>query len=137
MAQVDGSAISRGSGKNFGFIWPLRGPITSYFGWRSRGFHSGIDIDGYTGDPIVAAASGKVISAGWNGPYGLSVLIDNGNGISTRYSHASKLLVIPGQSVKQGQKIALVGSTGNSTGSHLDFEVIINGTNLNPLNYLP
>ena len=137
VAQVVGSAISRGTGKNSGFIWPLRGPITSYFGWRSRGFHNGIDIDGYTGDPIVAAASGKVISAGWNGAYGLSVLIDNGNGISTRYSHASKLLVSPGQSVKQGQKIALVGSTGNSTGSHLYFEVILNGTNFNPLNYLP
>ncbi|GAB6171510.1 M23 family metallopeptidase [Paradesulfitobacterium aromaticivorans] len=137
VAKGDSSTIARGTGKNTGFIWPLRGSITSYFGWRSRGFHNGIDIDGYTGDPIVAAAAGKVISAGWNGAYGLSVLLDNGNGISTRYSHASKLLVTPGQSVKQGQKIALVGSTGNSTGSHLDFEVILNGTNLNPLNYLP
>lgn len=129
--------LSRGSGVNPGFIWPLRGPITSYYGWRSRGFHLGLDIDGYTGDPIVAAASGKVVEARSAGSYGLMVLIDNGNGISTRYSHASKLLVTPGQSVNKGQTIALVGSTGNSTGSHLDFEVLINGSNVNPLNYLP
>lgn len=138
VVQAGGStSVSRGSGKSTGFVWPLRGPITSYFGWRSRGFHKGIDIDGYTGDPIVAALDGTVVSAGWNGGYGLSLLLDNGNGIATRYSHASKLLVSPGQRVQKGQEIALVGSTGNSTGSHLDFEVIINGTNVNPLNYLP
>lgn len=131
------SNLSRGSGRNTGFIWPLRGTITSYYGWRSRGFHQAIDIDGYTGDPIVAAASGKVVEARSAGNYGLMVLIDHGNGIATRYSHASKLLVSPGQTVNQGQTIALVGSTGNSTGSHLDFEVIVNGSPVNPLNYLP
>lgn len=131
------ASLSRGSGVNSGLIWPLSGPITSYYGWRSRGFHQAIDIDGDTGEPIIAAASGKVVEARSAGNYGLMVLIDHGNGISTRYSHASKILVSPGQTVSKGQTIALVGSTGNSTGSHLDFEVIVNGDHVNPLTYLP
>lgn len=127
---------SRGSGKIAGLVWPLKGMITSYYGYRWSGFHTGIDIDGVTGEPYVAAASGKVVSAGWNGNYGLSILIDHGNGVATRYAHSSKLLVSVGQQVSKGQAIGLVGSTGRSTGSHLHFEVIINGSTVNPLNYL-
>lgn len=134
---VASSTLSRGAGQNSGFIWPLSGPITSPFGWRKSGFHGAIDIGAPSGTPIVAAASGKVISAGWNGSYGLSILIDNGNGIKTRYSDNSKLLVSAGQVVTKGEKIALVGSTGNSTGPHVDFEVIINGVRVDPLKYLP
>ena len=130
-------AYSRGSGSiTSGIAWPFRGKITSYYGYRSSEFHTGIDIDGDTGDPYVAAAAGTIVSAGWNGSYGNSILIDHGNGIMTRYGHSSKLLVSAGDSVSKGQTIGLVGSTGRSTGSHLHFEVIINGDTVNPLSYL-
>jgi murein DD-endopeptidase MepM/ murein hydrolase activator NlpD len=127
---------SRGSGSVSGMVWPLSGPITSYYGYRWGGFHTGIDIDGVTGQPYVAAASGKVVFAGWNGGYGYSILIDHGNGVATRYAHSSQLNVKAGQTVEKGQTIGLVGSTGRSTGSHLHFEVIINGSTVNPLNYI-
>lgn len=129
-------ASSRGGSQTGGLSWPYRGRISSYFGYRSGEFHTGIDMSGSVGDPFVAAASGTVVSAGWNGNYGYSILIDHGNGIKTRYAHASKLLVKAGQSVSKGQTIGLVGSTGRSTGPHLHFEVIINGDETNPLNYL-
>ncbi|MDR3289595.1 MAG: peptidoglycan DD-metalloendopeptidase family protein [Peptococcaceae bacterium] len=129
-------ATSRGSGSVSGLSWPLQGRFTSYYGYRVGDFHTGIDIDGDTGDPFTAAAGGVVVSAGWNGTYGYSILIDHGNGVATRYAHASKLLVSAGQTVNKGETIALVGSTGNSTGSHLHFEIIINGETVNPLNYM-
>ncbi|KJR46490.1 hypothetical protein UF75_3102 [Desulfosporosinus sp. I2] len=130
-------AYSRGSGQNSsGLIWPLRGRINSYYGYRNGGFHNALDINGSLGDPYVATAKGKVISAGWNGNYGYSILIDHGNGIMTRYAHSSKLLVAAGQTVSQGQTIGLVGSTGRSSGPHLHLEVIVNGDTTNPLNYL-
>lgn len=127
---------SRGSGTIAGLSWPLSGQITSYYGYRWGGFHTGIDINGVTGQPIAAAAGGKVASAGWAGNYGYAVLVDHGNGVATRYAHASKLNVKLGDTVSKGQTIALVGSTGRSSGSHLHFEVIINGSTVNPLNYL-
>lgn len=130
-------AYSRGSGQVSGLGWPLSSHINSYYGYRSGGFHTGIDIAGDTGDPYVAAASGRVVSAGWAGSYGNCIVIDHGNGIMTRYAHSSKLLVSAGQSVSKGQTIGLVGATGNATGPHLHFEVIINGDTANPLNYLP
>ncbi len=127
---------SRGSGSISGLVWPLSGRITSYYGYRSGGFHTGIDIDGSTGQPYVAAAGGTVVSAGWDGGYGYAIVVDHGNGVATRYAHSSKLNVKVGQEVSRGQTIGLVGSTGRSTGSHLHFEVIINGSHGNPLNYL-
>lgn len=130
-------AYSRGSGHASGLGWPLNSHINSYYGYRWGGFHTGIDLAGSTGDPYVAAAAGKVVSAGWGGGYGNCIIIDHGNGIMTRYAHSSKLLVSVGQSVSKGQTIGLVGSTGNATGPHLHFEVIINGDTVNPLNYLP
>jgi murein DD-endopeptidase MepM/ murein hydrolase activator NlpD len=129
-------AYSRGSGSTTGIGWPLRGPINSYYGYRKGEFHTGIDIGGHTGDPYVAAASGTVVSAGWNGNYGYTLVINHGNGIQTRYAHSSKLLVKAGESVSKGQTIGLVGSTGRSTGPHLHFEVIVNGDTVNPMSYL-
>lgn len=122
-----------------GFVWPLnknvRGQfITSYWG-DGRG-HKGIDICSPYGTAIYAAKGGTVEYASWNNDYGYNVIIDHGNGIKTRYAHASKLLVKKGETVTQGQTIALVGSTGQSTGNHLHFEVILNGKRVNPMPYL-
>lgn len=129
-------SVSRGAGRVSGIAWPLRGSINSYYGSRWGSFHTGIDIGGDTGEPYSAAASGTVVAAGWSGGYGNMILIDHGNGVVTRYGHSSKLLVSVGQHVSQGQTIGLVGSTGNATGPHLHFEIILNGDTLNPLNYL-
>ncbi|MDD2233497.1 MAG: peptidoglycan DD-metalloendopeptidase family protein [Desulfitobacteriaceae bacterium] len=130
-------ASSRGTGSISGLRWPFSGYISSPYGNRSRNFHKGIDIAGRSGTPFVAAASGTVVEAGWSGGYGNMILIDHGNGVKTRYGHASKILVSAGQHVTKGQTIALLGSTGISTGPHLHFEVIVNGNAVNPINYLP
>jgi len=129
-------AASRGSNSATGIVWPLRGPINSPYGYRWGCFHNGLDIGGGTGSSYFAAASGKVVAAGWAGGYGNMILINHGNGVETRYAHSSKLLVSVGQQVKQGQRIGLVGSTGHSTGPHLHFELIINGSAVNPSIYL-
>ncbi|HHY26366.1 MAG TPA: M23 family metallopeptidase, partial [Desulfitobacterium dehalogenans] len=126
----------RGSGLVPGLVRPYGGYVSSYYGYRGSEFHTGIDYAGSTGDPFVAAAAGTVIFAGKQGNYGNSILVDHGNGIQTRYAHASKLLVNVGRSVSQGETIGLVGSTGRSTGSHLHFEIIVNGDTVNPANYV-
>lgn len=118
-------------------VWPLNGVITSRFGYRQlrvsgSNFHTGLDIDGDTGDPIVAAVAGTVTHSGWRGGYGYLVVVTNGN-TDYYYAHASELLVAEGTEVKVGQLIALVGSTGNSTGSHLHFEVRVDGDPVDPL----
>jgi murein DD-endopeptidase MepM/ murein hydrolase activator NlpD len=119
-----------------GFIWPVNGVVVSGFGMRWGRMHEGIDITAATGTPIWAAADGTVIWSGWRGGYGNCVVIDHGNGLATLYAHASALLVGVGQAVSQGETVALVGSTGNSSGPHLHFEVRVNGVAVDPLLYL-
>ncbi len=132
------AAASTGTGavSASGFIWPVNGTVVSGFGMRWGRMHEGIDITASTGTPIWAAAAGTVIHAGWLGGYGNLVVVDHGDGLATAYAHASAILVSVGQSVSQGETIALVGSTGNSSGPHLHFEVRVNGDAVDPLFYL-
>ena len=124
------------------FGWPCSGVITSYFGARNTGirgastYHEAIDIANSYGTPIYASDGGTVIYSGWLGGYGYLVKIDHGNGFITYYGHNSSLLVSVGQHVHKGQQIARMGSTGISSGNHCDFRIQLNGTFLNPLNYL-
>ncbi|WP_315791955.1 murein hydrolase activator EnvC family protein [Fischerella sp. JS2] len=133
------SVIIRGTGM---FAYPTDAPTSSPFGWRVhpilgyRRFHAGQDFAASYGSTIRAADSGTVIFAGWYGGYGKAVIIDHGNGLTTLYGHTSELYVSEGQTVKRGQAIAAVGSTGLSTGPHLHFEVRKNGTPVDPMNYL-
>jgi len=120
-------------------IWPTTGVVTSPYGlrWGGTDFHPGMDIANDMGTPIVATADGVVDYAGWNsGGYGNMVDIDHGNGIMTRYGHASQVVVSTGQHVKRGQLIAYMGSTGFSTGPHVHYEVHVNGQRVNPISYL-
>jgi murein DD-endopeptidase MepM/ murein hydrolase activator NlpD len=119
-----------------GLIWPCDGIVVSGFGMRWGQMHEGIDIGCAYGASNRAAAAGTVIHAGWLGGYGNLVVIDHGNGLSTAYAHASSILVGVGQSVSQGETVSLVGSTGNSSGPHLHFEVRVNGLAVDPLLYL-
>ncbi|MGD9666078.1 MAG: peptidoglycan DD-metalloendopeptidase family protein [Synergistaceae bacterium] len=124
------------------FRWPVMGKISSVFGWRRspfgrrRVFHSGLDIRAPRGRVIVAAGDGRVVHSGWMGGYGRTIVISHPGGMSTLYGHCSSLLVRNGATVRSGQQIARVGSTGRSTGNHLHFEVRKNGTPQNPLRYL-
>ncbi|OGV97256.1 MAG: hypothetical protein A3I04_01845 [Nitrospinae bacterium RIFCSPLOWO2_02_FULL_39_110] len=119
------------------FIWPVKGNLTSGFGFRSKGKHDGIDISAPKGRVIIASASGKIIFSGW-GPtgYGKIVIIKHSKKYVTVYAHNYKNLVEKGQSVRKGEKIALVGSTGRATGPHLHFELRINRIPVDPLPYL-
>jgi len=119
-------------------IWPVKGQLTSRFGSRSGRHHDGIDIGARKGTPVVAAAGGKIMFSGW-GPtgYGLMLIIKHKSNLTTVYAHNSFIHVHKNQMVKQGQRIASVGSTGRSTGPHLHFEVRNDSNPMNPLNYLP
>lgn len=115
------------------WLWPTDGRvITQKYGWR----HTGLDIDGDYSTRSYAAADGVVIYSGWRNGYGNTVEVDHGNGVVTRYAHHSKNLVSVGDTVAKGQALANTGSTGRSTGTHLHFEVIVNGKFQNPLNYV-
>lgn len=126
-------ASRRGSGR---IGWPLGGGINSGYGRRWGRMHTGLDIEGRTGQPIGAASDGRVTFTGWDGAYGKTVVISHGGGLVTKYAHLSKIEVEEGQQVSRGDLIGLVGSTGRSTGSHLHFEVIANGAFQNPMRYL-
>lgn len=125
-------------------IWPLPGRtnVVSFFGPRiaptagASTYHKGIDIDGDTGDEIIAALSGTVVISKYSVSSGNYITIDHGNGVKTSYLHCSKLLVSVGDTVQQGEVIGLVGSTGISTGPHLHFSLILDGTNVDPLDYV-
>lgn len=122
----------------FAFLWPARGMFTSGFGMRRHPLfgiwhlHTGVDIAAAWGAPVLAAADGRVIYAGWFGGYGKIVVIDHGGGISTLYGHLARLLAVAGDEVRRGQPIGRVGSTGYSTGPHLHFEVRVDGRPINP-----
>jgi len=126
------------------FCWPAPSytRISSPYGWRlhpiykTNKFHSGVDLAAPGGTNILAAESGTVKFAGWNGGYGNCLIIDHGGGITTLYGHASRLCVSKGQYVTKGQIVAKVGTTGNSTGNHLHFEVLINGKTTDPMAYI-
>ena len=120
-------------------IKPVTGTITSRFGAKSSirsGAHTGLDISASTGTAIKAAQSGTVTFSGRKGSYGNLLVITHSNGVQTYYGHCSKLYKQEGQSVSQGETIAAVGSTGNSTGPHLHFEIRVNGVAYNPQNYV-
>lgn len=119
-----------------GLIWPCSGTLTSGFGPRWGRMHEGIDIAVPSGTPVAAAASGTVIWAGWQGGYGNLVVVDHGGGIATAYGHNTSVTVSVGQHVGQGTIIAYSGSTGNSTGPHVHFEVRVNGSAVDPMGYL-
>ncbi len=131
-------APSAGGGKPVSggrMIWPINGTVSQEFGHNG---HPGIDIFAPMGTPIYAALGGTVIYAQFNsGGYGNLVVVDHGNGLATAYAHQSQILVSVGQTVGQGQQLGLEGSTGNSTGPHLHFEVRVDGSVRNPRNYLP
>ena len=123
-------------------IWPIAGWLSSSFGNRrdpftgGRDFHPGLDIAADQGEGVIAPADGEVVAASYSGNYGNLVVIDHGFGITTRYAHLSRYAVRPGQSVRRGQTIGYVGSTGRSTSPHLHYEVLVNGQLTNPLRLL-
>lgn len=142
LKRMQGSSSSSpvmGTGK---FIQPASGRLSSNFGYRIhpvykyRKFHSGVDIAAPGGTPIYAADNGRVIFSGRKGGYGNTVIVDHGGGLTTLYAHCSALYASVGKKVSKGTHIAAVGSTGLSTGNHLHFEVRVNGSPVNPLNYL-
>ncbi|MCL6613393.1 MAG: peptidoglycan DD-metalloendopeptidase family protein [Firmicutes bacterium] len=130
---------SRQGGRSSGrtWQWPLAGRITSRYGWRWGRMHRGLDIAAPAGTPVRAAASGKVLFAGWRSGYGLLVILGHPGGWRTAYGHNSRLYVKTGQWVPAGGLLAGVGATGNATGAHLHFEVRAPGGYVDPLRVLP
>jgi murein DD-endopeptidase MepM/ murein hydrolase activator NlpD len=124
-----------------GLLWPTNGRAGSGYGWRvhpiygTRRMHTGVDVAGPYGQPIIAAAEGLVVHAGWRGGYGIAVVIDHGGGLATLYAHQSSINVAEGQVVAAGQKIGSIGSTGQSTGPHLHYEIRVNGVPKDPMQW--
>jgi murein DD-endopeptidase MepM/ murein hydrolase activator NlpD len=123
-------------------IWPVNGRLMAGYGVRSDPFsgegamHTGIDISAPVGTPVHAAADGIILHAGWNGGYGRCVIVDHGNGYQTWYAHLSRMDVIEGEEIRQGEILGAVGTTGRSTGAHLHYEVRIGSTPVNPYKFL-
>jgi murein DD-endopeptidase MepM/ murein hydrolase activator NlpD len=136
---IDAANADRPAPVSSGLTLPVNGPITSYFGYRYHPilhftrFHAGVDIGAGWGSPIVAAADGQVVGAGWGGGYGREVQIAHGGGMSTLYGHMSQIVASPGSFVRAGQLIGYVGMSGLATGPHLHFEVRKDGVAVNPL----
>jgi murein DD-endopeptidase MepM/ murein hydrolase activator NlpD len=137
------ASSSQPTAKGSGVLsWPVPGDVTSGFGYRIhpifhvKKMHTGIDLDAEMGDPIKAAAGGTVVYADWKGGYGKCVIISHDGGLATLYGHMSEIQVSSGETVKRGEVIGKVGSTGYSTGPHLHFEVRVNGDPVDPLGYL-
>lgn len=129
--------IAIGTKEKPAYIMPVEDYVfTSSYGPRWGRTHEGIDLAVSTGTPVAAAAEGVVIQSGWNGGYGISIYVDHGNGIITRYGHLSQAYAQVGRKVKQGEVIGLSGNTGNSTGPHLHFEIRIGDVSVNPANYV-
>lgn len=135
---------STSNAANLPTIWAHMGKINNEFGFRRNPFggrayefHAGMDIDGERGEMVVAPANGVVSEAGWKGGYGQMIEIDHGNGLKTRYGHLSKIEVTAGDVLTRGQIIALIGSTGRSTGPHLHYELRLNDRPINPRRFLP
>ena len=125
-------------------IWPVEGGLSDGFGVRGNPFgggpsefHPGQDITAPPGTPVVAPADGTVVQVGWQSGYGQEVVVDHGHGLTTRYGHLSKIEVALGQTIKRGEELGQVGSTGRSTGPHLHYEVRIDDVAVSPLHYLP
>jgi murein DD-endopeptidase MepM/ murein hydrolase activator NlpD len=129
--------VLRGTKSKPTYMFPVTNwNVTSNFGYRWGRLHAGTDVGVPQGTTVRASRGGQVITAGWVGGYGNCVIIDHGDGVSTRYGHLSQVLVSVGQYVDQGDQIALSGNTGRSTGPHLHFEIRINGEAVDPLPYL-
>jgi murein DD-endopeptidase MepM/ murein hydrolase activator NlpD len=144
-SRLPNTAKTIGDGNSMPSIWPVAGNLGSSgfgmrrnpFGGSSTEFHKGQDISAPMGASVIATADGVVICAGWQRGYGQVVYVDHGNGLSTRYGHLSRIEVVEGQTVKRGELLGRVGSTGRSTGPHLHYEVRVNGLATNPIPYLP
>src|SRR3954451_24228631 len=136
---IDAANADRPAPVSAGMAWPVAGHITSYFGYRYHPilhftrFHAGVDFGASWGSPIVAAADGQVVRAGWAGGYGRQVQLAHGGGMVSSYSHMSEIVAQPGSFVHQGQLIGYVGSSGLSTGPHLHYEILKNAAPINPL----
>lgn len=132
-----GRSTPAGDSGSSGWQWPASGPVTSEYGTRWGRMHEGIDVGGSTGAPVVAARPGTVSRAGRMGGYGNMVLVNHGGGVVTAYAHLSSIAVSAGQSVGGGQQVGGMGCTGSCTGTHVHFEVRVNGAARNPRGYLP
>jgi murein DD-endopeptidase MepM/ murein hydrolase activator NlpD len=142
LARRQSNIFSRGDVNVLPGGWPVNGRLMGGYGVRSDPFsgegsmHTGVDISAPMGTPVHAAADGIVLHAGWNGGYGRCVIIDHGNNYQTWYAHLSRMDVIEGEEIRQGEILGAVGTTGRSTGSHLHYEVRIGSTPVNPYRFL-
>ncbi len=142
LARRQRNIFSRGDVNILPSIWPINGRLMGGYGVRSDPFsgegamHTGVDISAPQGTPVHAAADGIVLHAGWNGGYGRCVIIDHGNNYQTWYAHLSRMDVIEGAEIRQGDILGAVGTSGRSTGAHLHYEVRIGATPVNPYRFL-